>query len=361
MNDCMTSQKSAPVSSERTQELRIVTLCGSIKPLFSGTDDFHENLVTVLRQKHLDVRPLDQKRWGLGQVPSLLREVAAERPDAILMQYPTDAFSAALGPHAISALQHTAPLIITLHEFASANPIRRASMSVLLARAAAVITTAETERKSLLSWFPWLERRIVVIPIAANFPAREWQPTELPLAVYFGQIRPEKGLEDYMACQEVLAPRFVNTKFVIAGSRVPKFSSYFDMIEVEARKRGIELLSEMKSDQVSDFLRTATIALLPFPTGASFRRGTLLAAAGCGVPIVTLRGAETPAEIVSLLKPATSRDGLIDQVATYLSDTAARTAAHEASRQVAALVSWDTLADRYIELFSRVTARGSVA
>jgi glycosyltransferase involved in cell wall biosynthesis len=341
----------------RHQSLRVVTLCGSIKPLFSGTDDFHDNLVTKLRQRQIDPRPVDLKRWGLTQVPGLLRRVASERPDAILMQYPTDAFDAALGPHAFSVLQRQAPLVVTLHEFAAANLIRRASLSILLARCAAVVATAETERQALLSWFPWLKRRTCVIPISANLPEREWRPSEQPLVVYFGQIRPEKGLEDFFACHAALADRFTDAKFVIVGSRVPKFASYYQTIEADAGKRGIDLRGEMGPDQVSDFLRTATVALLPFPAGASFRRGSLLAAAVCGVPIATLRGAETPAEMADVLRPATSREELVAQVAACLSDSAMRNAAHARSCRLAALVSWDAIAERYLDLFSRLTTR----
>lgn len=356
MNDYTPLQISSAETGRQEQSLRLVMLCGSIKPLFSGTDDYHENLVAVLRRKDLDARPVDVKRWGLSQVAELWRQVALERPDAILMQYPTDAFGAALGPHAFSALQRRAPLVVTLHEFAVANPARRASIGVLLARAAAVITTAEAERNALLSWFPWLRRRTCVIPIGANFPGGEWQPSQPPTVVYFGQIRPEKGLEGYLACHDAISPRFPRAKFVIAGSRVPKFASYHRTIEAETRKRDIDL-NEIHPDKVSDFLRMATVALLPFPSGASFRRGSLLAAAVCGVPIVTLRGAETPAEMVNLLEPATSREDLIAQAASCLSDDAARNAAHHRSRQLGALVSWDAIGDRYIELLSRLVAQ----
>jgi glycosyltransferase involved in cell wall biosynthesis len=357
VDDYMPSPMLSPVIGRTQPNLRLVTLCGSIKPQFSGTDDFHDTLVAVLQQRHIDVRPVDLKRWGLAQVPKLLRQVATEQPDAILVQYPTDAFDAALGPHAFSALQRQAPLIVTLHEFAAANPIRQASLSVLLARAAAVVTTTNRERKVLLSWYPWLERRTCVIPIAANFPGRVWQPSPRSIVAYFGQIRPEKGLEEYIACRDALAVRFPDAEFVIAGSRVPKFALYYQTVEAEAWKRGMCLRTEMQPDQVSDFLRTVTVALLPFPSGASFRRGSLLAAAVCGAPIVTLRGEETPSEIADLLAPANSRDELLAQVAACLSVSTVRDAAHDRSCQLAALVSWDTIADRYVGLLSRLTAR----
>jgi glycosyltransferase involved in cell wall biosynthesis len=356
----MASQLRRPIGSRSDCDLRVITLCGSIKPLFSGTDDFHDTLVATLRQRHIDARPLNLKQWGLAAVPTLLRQVAAERPDAILMQYPTDAFGAALGPHAFSALQRQAPLIVTLHEFAAANPMRRASLGILLARTAAVVVTTETGKISLLSWYPWLERRTCVIPIAANFPRRVWRPSLQPIVAYFGQIRPKKGIEEYIACRDALAARFPDVQFVIAGSRVPKFASYYDTIESEIQNRGIQFRKELPPDQVSNFLRSATVALLPFPSGASFERGTLLAAAVCGAPIITLSGQDTPPDLANLLAPANSRDELVAQVAACLSIDAVRDAAHVRSCRLAALVSWDTIADRYVGLFSRLTARRPV-
>ena len=137
---------------------------------------------------------------------------------------------------------------------------------------------------------------------------------------------------------------------------MPKFATYAKAIEAKAREHGIEVLTEMAPDEVSEFLRTATVALLPLPTGASFRRGSLLAAAVCGVPIVTSWGTETPAEMIRLLEPATSRTELIEQAAAYLADGARREAAHDRTRQLAAMVDWNTIADRYIDLFSRLKA-----
>jgi glycosyltransferase involved in cell wall biosynthesis len=350
----MEPQLRSPVRGKSGFDLRLVTLCGSVKPLFSGTDDFHDILVSTLRQKHIDARPLNLTRWGLSAVPELLRQVASIDPDAILMQYPTDAFGSALGPHVFSMLQRIAPLIITLHEFAAANLMRRASLCLLLARTTAVVATTARGKASLLSWYPWLEPRTCVIPIAANIPERVWQPSPQPIVAYFGQIRPKKGIEEYIACCDELVTRFPGTQFIIAGSHVAKFASYSKAIEREIRRRDIQFLKELLPDQVSDVLRTATVALLPFPSGASFERGTLLAAAVCGVPIVTLRGPDTPSDLASLLAPANSRDELVAQVADCLSGTAVRDAAHNRSCRLATLVSWDTISGGYAGLLYRL-------
>jgi len=273
------------------------------------------------------------------------------------MQYPTDAFSAALGPHGFAALQRLAPLVVTLHEFAAANPVRRASLSVLLARSAAVVTTSAAERASLLAWYPWLNGRTYVVPIGSNFPGRDWQPEIPPLVAYFGQIRPEKGLEEFIACQAILALRCPSAAFAIIGSRVSKFSFFYETMVEAASRQGISLVGELPPDEVSDRLCAVTIALLPFPSGVSWRRGSLLAAAACGVPIVTLRGPDTPPELIELLRPVASHTELVEQTMTYLSDGDARQDAHRRSLSLAAQVSWDSIADSYACLFHALAKR----
>jgi glycosyltransferase involved in cell wall biosynthesis len=338
---------------------RLATLCGSVKPLFSGTDDYEEQLTAALRQRGVSVYPIEPGGWGLDRVPAMLRAVAATKPDAILMQYPTDSFGPRLGPHAFAALQWIAPLVVTLHEFRATHPARRASLLPLLGRARAIIATAELERDALASWYPWLRARTHVIPIGANIEGGRWAPRERPMVVYFGQIRPEKGLEEFLACHDALAARFPDAEFVIIGSRAPKFSSYHDRIAQEAERRGITVLGGLTPGEVSIKLREATVALLPFPSGASFRRGSLLAAAACGAPIVTLHGPDTPPDMQDVLRPVASRDDLAPALAACLSDPATLEAAHRRSSRLAAMVSWDAIADQYMKLLLAFDRRQS--
>ena len=129
--------------------IRLASLCGSIKPHFSGTEDYHAALLNALGKHGLEARIIDRDDWTLSGLPGLLRQVRGARPDAILIQYPTDAFARSIAIHAFALLQRTAPLIVTLHEFTAAHPLRRLSLAALLARAATVITTASDEAAQL--------------------------------------------------------------------------------------------------------------------------------------------------------------------------------------------------------------------
>jgi glycosyltransferase involved in cell wall biosynthesis len=325
-------------------------LCGSVKPIFSGVDDYNDILTRMLCRFGIDAVTVDIGQWRIAQLPHLLREVAAVHPDVILMQYPTEAFRHSLLPQAFATLQTIAPLIVTLHEFALAHVLRRAAVGGLLLRAASIVTTAESETQALLRWYPWLRRRVRSIRIASTIPGRPWQPDPVPTVVSFGQIRPGKGLEEFLACHDALEPRFPGVRFVMIGSMVPQFADYFGRMQLECKNRGIAIMTGLSDVDVADQLSHATLALLPIQGGASLRRTSVLAAAVCGLPIATLTGSDTPAELHAILPPADTLSRVIDQAVAILSDPAARQAAHERSIRIAALVGWDEIAARFIDV-----------
>lgn len=338
--------------------LRLVTLCGSIAPLFSGTEDYHLTLSDGLAGRGIVVTPVDIGHWGPGRIGALLHAVRAAKPDAILMHYPTDAFGRSLMLPLFGLLQRVAPLVVTLHEFTAAHPLRRAAVGALLLRASAIVTTARKEADGIAGWYPWLRSRIRIVPVGPSTPPREWRPAPAPSVVYFGQIRPDKGIEEFLACHDRLAGQFPEARFTIAGSSVPLFAEYFARMQEEIARRGISLASGLSSAAIADLLSEAWVALLPFPDGASFRRTSLLAAAGSGAPIVTVTGPDTPADLAALLAPASnSVDELTALTARLLSDEGARLEAHRHSREIAAKVGWDGIVDQYVGILRSLPRR----
>jgi glycosyltransferase involved in cell wall biosynthesis len=340
---------------------RVAMLCGSVKPLFGGVDDYNEILTAMLCRNGIDAVPVDIGNWHISQLPRLLREVAAVRPDAILMQYPTEAFRHSLLPQAFATVQTIAPLILTLHEFVFSHVLRRAAVGALVLRAASVVTTAETEAQALQRWYPWVRRRLRIIPIASNIPGRAWQPDPVPRVVSFGQIRPAKGLEEFLACHDALQPRFPGVRFVMIGSMVPQWAAYFAHMRAQCENRGIALLSGLSDVEVARELSHATLAVLPIEGGASLRRGSVLAASVCGLPIAALTGADTPAALRAILPQADTLSQLIEQSAEILTDQGARQAAHERSVRIAALVGWDRIAARFVEVIDGLQNAASEA
>jgi glycosyltransferase involved in cell wall biosynthesis len=335
--------------------LRLVTLCGSTASKFDGVRNVQDIIEQRFTQRGITVRPVDLGDWSLTAVPRILRAIRLERPDIILMQYPNLAFGSSLGPVALGAFQRIAPLVVMLHEFNAIHLLRKLAIGALVARATIVGTTAERESRLLGRWYPWLRPRLRHIPIASNIPGRDWAPTTPPRIVYFGQIRPDKGLEEFLACQSRIAAAMPHAVFEIIGATVPKFVDYADMIFRESTQRGIIIRHAPETDAVADALATASVALLAFPEGASFRRSSLFAAAACGVPLVTNIGADTPADLVPYLEPAHTVDDLTEVALRTLRDPKTQLSSHQRSVKLSERYGWDDAIARYLSVFRELT------
>jgi glycosyltransferase involved in cell wall biosynthesis len=341
--------------------LRIVTLCGSADSKSDAVRGSQDILETAFAERGLTVRPVDLLDWSLPRVPALLRAIGRERPDVILMQYPSHAFGSSFGPLAVVALQRVAPVVIMLHEFVAAHPLRKLAVGGLTARATLVATTAERQAESLRQWYPWLRPRLRHIPIFPNVPEREWVPQLRPKVSYFGQLRPSKGIEDFLQCQEVISAQMPEVEFEIVGSIVPKFKDFADGIIAQAQARSVSMIIDREIEEVADVLATATVALLPFPDGASFRRSSMLAMANCGVPIVTTTGSDTPADLRPFIEQAVDVADLARLTLLYLRDEGSRLTAHRQSRALVSGFGWSASVDGYLALFEEAVRRSPAA
>jgi glycosyltransferase involved in cell wall biosynthesis len=333
---------------------RLVTLCGSAGSKHDAMRDTQDVLEPAFAARGIDVRPVDLGDWSLSAVPKLLREVAKQNPDGILFQYPTGAFGHSLGPVALGFLQRSAPTVVMLHEFVVAHPLRKAAVGALLLRATRVGLTAEREERYLTRAFPWLRGRTRIIPLWSNIPRRAWSPEGVTI-VYFGQQRPNKGIEEFLAIKPRVAEHFPAARFEIIGAKIPGREDYSKKVAEEAGKLDIVVRSSLSMDDVSDHLSRATIALLPFPGGASMRRSSMLAAAVCGTPIVTTTGDDTPASLYDYLERAETEDDLARACIATLSDPSHLEARHRSSVRLGESIGLDATVDAYCSVFRELT------
>ena len=322
---------------------RLALIYGSAAPHLCGVESSTVIMHSALKHYDMAVERIDLGAWRISQTAALLRRVSAHSPDVILIAYPTLAFDRGLGPILFSLLQRIAPLIVVVHEFSHVHVLRRLAISALVARAALVVVTTEEEKASLLGWNSWLARRIAVNPIPSNIPRREWLPSPECEIIMFGQIRPDKGIEAFLTCCDLLAKAKPDLRFRIVGSEVPRFADYAAHIRREAAKRNVEVLENLTNDAVADSFARATVALLPFPDGATERRSSLMAALACGVPIVTTKGPSTPKTLDLAMAPADDYAQLVRYTLDYSTDPASRLAAHRRSVRVAEQFSTPTV------------------
>ncbi len=117
----------------------------------------------------------------------------------------------------------------------------------------------------------------------------------------------------------------------------------------------------VSQERASEILRHAHVAYLSPPLGVHERRGTVLACAANGLPIVAKVDWETPAFLRDhVIAAASPQEALAAVDALAGSGTGPGRLREQNARSVALakMFSWDTIADRYIEAMEIATSRG---
>jgi glycosyltransferase involved in cell wall biosynthesis len=195
------------------------------------------------------------------------------------------------------------------------------------------------------------------IPIGSNMPGGQWEPGEPFTVVHFGMLRPEKGLEEFIELAKLSKEAGRPWCFRIVGAVVPHARNYADGLFHLAEGTGIEWRTGLSAGEVSEILRHAHVSYLAPAGGLHERRGTLLACAANGLPIVGKLDWATPEflknYVVSAGTPAEALRA-IDLLSGNPEDLAAWS---KRSTELDRLFSWDTITRDYIRLFEDLLGR----
>jgi glycosyltransferase involved in cell wall biosynthesis len=335
--------------------VKVSVIAGSLPPQVCGVGDFTGALIEALRSRGVTVNVTHREHWCLRDIPGVLRALRAEKADVIHLQYPAHGFRRSLVPHLLHLGLTGRPRLTTLHDYGGQRWPIRLGMSVFTLGGHLVVT-GSLDRSALVKRLPWSASRLNVIPIGSNIPGGQWEPSGAFTIVHFGMLRPEKGIEDMIhlarLCKEFGRPY----RTVIVGAVVPHARDYAESLFRLSEGSGVEWRLDASPDRVSEILRHAHVAYLSPPCGVHERRGTLLAAAANGLPIVAKVDWETPAFLRDhVIAAASPQDALsaIDSLAQVgqLAEQSGRSLA------LAGMFSWATIADRYIEAMERVASR----
>jgi glycosyltransferase involved in cell wall biosynthesis len=104
-------------------------------------------------------------------------------------------------------------------------------------------------------------------------------------------------------------------------------------------------------------LGEAAFAYLPFPDGASERRGSLLACLAAGNVVVTTRGPQTPSALDGAVRYAASPHEAAEVLGALAADERAVARLRAAAMAFAARFSWESIAERHVELYRTLAPR----
>jgi glycosyltransferase involved in cell wall biosynthesis len=248
-----------------------------------------------------------------------------------------------------------------------------------LARASdAVIATNEEDYAQLAQQFG---PRVSLIPIGSNiepapppdYSREAWRarlgvaPGELLLS-YFGFLNDSKGGETLIRALAEIP----EAKLLMIGGQVgasdPTNVAYLAQVKNLIADLGlnsrVQWTDYTPQEQVSAHFLASDICVLPYRDGASFRRGSFMAALAQGMPIVTTTsrtgtGVRTSlpklvdGENVLLVPPDEPR-ALAEAIAHLAAEPDLYVRLRHGARELASFFTWEKIAAQHLELYERL-------
>lgn len=322
--------------------------------------------------------------WGPGALRALRRWAQRRRLDVVNLQFQTAAFAMSPWIHFLPRFLAPAPLVTTFHDlrvprlFRGAGPLR-AKMVLRLARSsAAAICTNHEDFARLQGQVPCVR----MIPIGSNIPARRPPPDAVAwrrrqgvvagdtLLAWFGLVNHSKGLETLLQGLAELRAEGLPLRLALIGGEAGDSDrsnvSFLQTLEAQIARLQLEpaLLRTgyLPGEEVAIWLSASDLVVLPFRDGASFRRGSLMAAIQHGCAIVTTRPRVPVPEFVhgqSLwLVPPDDAPALCAALRTLLASPDHRHRLRQGTTRLAARFDWDAIAVDYATCLEAASRAG---
>lgn len=336
--------------------MRVIQIVGAYPPRDCGAEDYTVRLAAALEHHGLEVDILAGGGRSLSDTPSLIKKVSGYRPHVVHVQYPTGNYGKSLVPQALATMMPRVPVITTIHEFSESHVLRKVADLPFALRGRALVFTSEYERRHFLSWFPWVRKRSVVVPIGSNIPFSPGSVRRDPWGVvYFGLIRPHKGLEEFLELARLARDAGRPYRFAIVGDTAARYGSYPETLKERAKDLPVGWRIGLSPDEVSRSLAGSRFAYIPYPDGASERRGSLLAALGNGTAMITTEGPQTPEALRSSVCFAANPSQALRALDQLASDVDRADALSARAIEYAERASWSSIALAHRRLYERLS------
>jgi glycosyltransferase involved in cell wall biosynthesis len=352
-----------------------VSVITSVKGL--GTRD--KGLGLPLVTGHLSLFPTIE-RWDWSCWRRIIGLLSETRPDIVNIQYQTAAYemhpAINLLPLRLRVRRGACPrTVVTFHDlkvpylFPKAGPLRR-WVNLVLAHWSDAIIVTNAEDFARLSADSFI-RSPSLIPIgsnispepAADYDRESWRarwgvrPNDLLLS-YFGFLNESKGAETLIRALDKLVQRGYDVRLMMVGGKVgssdPTNLAYSQ--RVEGLIEELDLTDKVlwtgytPQPEVSANLLASDICVLPYRDGASFRRGSFMAALAHGLPIVSTRPRVDVPELRQgekiLLVPPDAPVALAEAIARLAADTGLRRRLSEGAARLAQDFTWERIAEK---------------
>jgi glycosyltransferase involved in cell wall biosynthesis len=357
----------------------ILFVSGEYPPDVGGVGDYTDRLRVAFAERDWSSAVLSRRqvrRWDARSLFWLLR--AAPRSGVVHIQFQAGAFDllgdVCLMPSLLRQLRPGVRVVTTFHDvrvpylFARAGALREQAVRLLADTSHAVIAADERDLRTLGGPSP----RHFQIPIGPNvtcspppgydrhaFRAQLGLQPETLAVAYFGLLNASKGLDALLDAFELISRTDPGARLRLLGGATGASDSTDVTTAARVKPRltalGPRVLRPgwLPPAELSAYLLAADVALLPYVDGASPRRGSLLACAEHGLPIVSTQPV-SPAVAAAVravpLAPADLAHAVLEVAQTpALADTL-----RAASRALASNMSWSRIAEQHIAIYEHL-------
>jgi glycosyltransferase involved in cell wall biosynthesis len=230
-----------------------------------------------------------------------------------------------------------------------------------------IVVHTQLDREELLATRKLDDCRVVVIPHGTYSFFRQYEmdlPVEENTLLFFGNIRPYKGLNVFLDAVPIIAKRIPNLRVIIAGEG--DLTPYLHQMEV-CDSSMFELHNEFVPDNlVASFFQRSALIVLPY-SEMSGMSGVLNIAYAFGKPVVVsdVGGLDEMVENgrTGLLVPPKDPQALADAIIQLLADPNLKEMMEKNVEQKAKGLSWSSIAGKTVEMYREisVTTRSHVS
>ena len=378
--------------------MRVGIVTGEYPPMQGGVGAFSQILARGIARRGHDVQLFSERRarsvdpplsgstatWGPTSPLAIRRWAKGRRLELVNLQFQTAAYAMSPWIHFLPRVPGSIPLVTTFHDlrvpwlFPKAGRLRQRFVDGL-ARASAGVICTNHEDCSRLAASVALR---AMIPIGSNiltpgpsaFDPALWRrragvDSDEFLIVWFGLINHSKGLESLLRSVAALRDDGVKTRLALVGggaghsdrSNAALGARIDELVAGLGLEDGLHRTGFLPDAEVAAWLRAGDLVALPFLDGASFRRGSLMAAIHHGCAVLTTSPQVDVPEFVHgknlWLAPAGDDDALRSALAHLAAAPDTRARLRAGARRLAHRFDWDAIVDSTIAFFGRVLER----
>jgi glycosyltransferase involved in cell wall biosynthesis len=338
--------------------------------LYPGRDRIGQREPIVALDQHVRVAPPVDWSWGRG-LPRTLRWLWTERPDVVVLEWWTGTVLHTYLVLALVMRVRGAAIVVEFHEILDTAELRiaparayvRVVAPLLMSLARGFVIHSESDREPLDARFGIGRRPVAVVPHgpydhlapgsvigAADAPSA---PSDEGICrlLYFGVIRPYKGVEDLVRAFDLLAPEEIDRwHLTIVGETWESWTEPLRLVaESRYRSRMTVVNRYVDDSEVPGIFGAADVVVLPYRRSSS--SGPLHIAMSAGLPVVVTRVGGLPEAVEGYEGAVTVPPG---EPAVLLG--AIRSAASRRGRRFADPHSWERSEERFTRLLEELVA-----